>query len=269
MANFALRRQRRQAQYFVEPIDSSTGIDMVFVPGGSFLMGSPEDESGRDKYESPQHEVTVPAFFMGRYPITQAQWEAVAALPMEKQSLEANPSYFEGENNPVEKVSWYDATEFCARLAKLSQRPYRLPSEAEWEYACRAGTTRPFYFGKTLSTEVANYESNYAYGNGLTGEYQEKTTPVNHYGIANVFGLCDLHGNVWEWCQDHWHDSYKSAPTDGSAWLSEAKHEDIVRVLRGGSWNIPPRGCRSASRGFITPLDGSNSFGFRIVCNAS
>ncbi|NMG61230.1 formylglycine-generating enzyme family protein [Geitlerinema sp. P-1104] len=236
---------------------------MVAIPEGSFVMGSPDDEPERRDNESPQHEVTVPSFFMGRYPVTQAQWRTVAAMPQVEKELKADPSHFKGDNRPVESVSWYEAMEFCARLSAHTGREYRLPSEAEWEYACRAGTTTPFHFGKMITTEVANYDGNYTYNGGPKGDYREETTPVGHFGIANAWGLSDMHGNVWEWCLDHWHNNYGKAPTDGSAWLSE--DEGSTRVLRGGSWLNDPRDCRSACRGDGYPRDVNYSRGFRVV----
>jgi formylglycine-generating enzyme required for sulfatase activity len=238
---------------------------MVLIPGGSFLMGSPDDEPENNNTEGPQHEVTVSPFFMGRYPITQAQWQAVAALPQVKRELDPEPSHFKGPNRPVEQVSWYDAVEFCDRIAQHTQRPYRLPTEAEWEYACRAGTTTPFYFGKTLTTELANYDGNYTYNDGSKGEYRKETTPVDHFGIANAFGLSDMHGNVWEWCQDPWHKNYEGAPADGSAWLTNDDEAD--RILCGGSWDCIPGYCRSAYRGRSDPDSQDDGVGFRVVCS--
>jgi formylglycine-generating enzyme required for sulfatase activity len=252
---------------------------MLLVPGGTFLMGQTEAEKaelirqvGEEDYkkyygrELPQHEVTVPQFFMGRYPVTQAQWRVVAAMPQVKSELQPDPSRFKGDNRPVERVNWYDAVEFCARLSAHTSRQYRLPSEAEWEYACRAGTTTPFYFGNTLTTEVANYDGNSTYADGPKGEYREETTPVDHFGIANAFGLCDMHGNVDEWCQDHFHSDYKGAPTDGSAWVEGGNSER--RILRGGSWGGDPRYCRSAYRADIEPGYDYGYYGFRVVCSA-
>jgi formylglycine-generating enzyme required for sulfatase activity len=236
------------------------------IPAGTFTMGSPEDELERFDSEGPQHEVSVPTFLMGRYPVTQAQWRVVAELPQVNRELEPDPSNSKGDNRPVEQVSWYDAVEFCDRLAQHTQRPYRLPTEAEWEYACRAGTKTPFYFGKTLTTEVANYDGNYTYADGPKGEYRKETTPVDHFGIANAFGLSDMHGNIWEWCEDHWHGNYEGAPTDGSAWMTD--NNEARRINRGGSWNSFPRNCRSAGRDDFAP-DGINySLGVRVVCSA-
>ncbi len=246
---------------------------MVFIPGGTFLMGSPEDELEHSPSESPQHEVTVPTFFMGKYPVTQAQWQVVAGLPQVKQKLNPNPSHFSGENRPVEQVSWHDAVEFCHRLAQKTGRLYRLPTEAEWEYACRAGTTTPFHFGETITTDLANYRGtdddslrwSGSYGRGPKGIYREETTPVGSFP-ANAFGLYDMHGNVWEWCEDHWHDSYEGAPNDGSAWLDSEATEDAYRVLRGGSWFNNPWNCRSATRLYVNAGFRSYNGGFRVVC---
>jgi formylglycine-generating enzyme required for sulfatase activity len=266
MAELILRKECKQARYFTEKLGDAIGLDMILVPSGTFRMGSPEAEPERSEDEGPQHEVSVSSFFMGRYPVTQAQWRFVAALDEVKRALEPDPSNFKGDKRPVEQVSWYDAVEFCDRLATHTDRPYRLPSEAEWEYACRSGTTTPFYFGKTLTTELANYDGNATYDVGTQGEYRNETTPVDHFEIANAFGLCDMHGNVDEWCEDHWHKNYEDAPTDGSAWLTE--DESANRILRGGSWRSDPRNCRSAYRNFPSPDFRNYNVGFRVVCSA-
>ncbi|MBD2073049.1 SUMF1/EgtB/PvdO family nonheme iron enzyme [Phormidium sp. FACHB-592] len=241
-------------------------LDMILVPAGTIWMGSPDDEPECSEDEEPQREVNISSFFMGRYPVTQAQWRFVAGLAQAKRALKLEPSNFKGNNRPVEQVSWYDAVECCDRLTQFTGRPYRLPSEAEWEYACRSGTTTPFYFGKTLTAKIANYNGIYTYNDGSKGEYREETTPVDQFEIANAFGLCDMHGNVWEWCEDHWHENYEGAPKDGRAWLSE--NEDAKRVRRGGSWYDAPRYCRSASRVYYAPVNRFNSIGFRVVCSA-
>ena len=163
---------------------------------------------------------------------------------------------------PVEQVSWDDAIEFCKRLSRKTENEYRLPTEAEWEYACRAGTTTAFHFGLTITSDLANYLGNYTYLNEPQGKYQEKTTQVGSFK-ANAFGLYDMHGNVWEWCQDDWHNSYQNAPDDGRAWISGKSN---INVIRGGSWGSNPDNCRSASRYCLNPGDRFNHFGFRFVC---
>lgn len=274
-ATFIQKRIPGTAKYYSEPLGDTT-LEMVLIPGGSFLMGSPEDEPERRESEGPQHEVTVPSFFMGRYPVTQAQWRWVAGLPpifvtgstFGSQELDPDPSDFKGDNRPVENISWHEAVQFCARLSAHTGRPYRLPSEAEWEYACRAGTTTPFHFGEMITTDLANYDGNYTYNDGPKGEYRRETTPVDQFGIANAFGLCEMHGNVWEWCADHWHGSYEGAPIDGSTWVDQDAGEDNSYVLRGGSWYYVPRNCRSAARNPYYAGARAYNFGFRVVCSA-
>ncbi|NES24359.1 MAG: formylglycine-generating enzyme family protein, partial [Symploca sp. SIO3E6] len=203
----------KKARCLIENLANGVILEMVAIPDGTFLMGSLPTEEGHRKSESPQHKVTVKSFFMGKYPVTQAQWQAVAVLPPINRPLNPHPSRFIGANFPVEQVSWYDAVEFCNRLSQKTGWQYRLPSEAEWEYACRAGTTTPFHFGETINTDLANYygicsELGYPqglYGEGLEGISQEETTPVGSFGVANNFGLYDMHGNVSEWCADSWH----------------------------------------------------------------
>ena len=268
-----IQRENRKAHYYPEDLGNGVTLNMVLIPGGTFLMGSPEDEPERSHRESPQHEVTVPSFFMGKYLVTQAQWQAVAALPKVNQDLMPNPSRFKGGDRPVEKVSWHDATEFCRRLAQKTGKPYRLPSEAEWEYAARAGTTTPFYFGETITTDLANYNGTDdtfgSYGRGPKGIFRKETTSVGSFP-ANAFGLYDMHGNAWEWCEDHWHGNYQETPNDGSAWIDSEAKKDASRVLRGGSWNDFPRLCRSASRFNDDAEIRLYSYsGFRVVCGGS
>lgn len=237
--------------------------NMVFIPSGTFDMGSNDDEGNSRSSEKPQHRVSIDSFMMSKYPITQAQWEAIASLTDLKvvRDLELNPSRFMGDTKPVECVSWHDAVEFCARLSKWTRWEYRLPSEAEWEYACRAKTITPFCFGETLTPELANYAPHYHYDDDTKKRYPEGTTPVGAY-LANDFGLCDMHGNIYEWCLDNWHDDYKGAPCDGSAWLN---HEDS-HVLRGGSWRNHQVICRSSARTWDRKRSKRSVFGFRIVC---
>ena len=161
--------------------------------------------------------------------------------PKLNRELKADPSRFKGDNRPVEQVTWFDAVEFCQRLSQYTKRNYRLPSEAEWEYACRAGTTTPFHFGETITSELANYNAESTYGDAPKGESRGETTEVGSFGVANGFGLYDMHGNVYEWCADQYHDNYEGAPTDGSAWIEEINDNDNhSRLLRGGSWYFNP-----------------------------
>ena len=265
-------RFQKSIRQKIEDLGNGIKLQMVYIPGGTFTMGSPESEEGRYNYEGPQHDVTVPPFFMGKYPVTQGQWKELASRTdlKVKLDLKLEPSYFKEPyqdidrwHRPVERVSWYEAVEFCERLSKLTQRNYRLPSEAEWEYACRAGTTTPFYFGNTITPELVNYDGQYVYGNAQKGEYRGETTPVGQF-YPNAFGLYDMHGNVSEWCLDTWHNSYDGAPTDGSAW--ETGGHSTRRVSRGGSWSDYPRWCRSADRfNYYSVETDDIDFGFRLV----
>ena len=263
-------RRRGKAEYRTEDLGNGVQLEMVFIPGGTFLMGSPEGETGRSSDEGSQHLVRVSAFWMGKYPVTQAQWKAVATLPKVQRYLDLDPSRFKGADRPVEKVSWYEAVEFCQRLSKATGREYRLPSEAEWEYACRAGTTTPFYFGETITGKLANYDASRTYAEESPGKEIQETTPVGQFP-PNAFGLYDMHGNVWEWCADDWHDNYNGAPTDGSAWLrgndKRSPLNDKRSPLRGGSWGSNPLLCRSAIRFNTYRRDVRfNINGFRMVC---
>jgi formylglycine-generating enzyme required for sulfatase activity len=221
-------------------------IEMIPVPSGKFLMGT---FCSNDNSE-PQHEVSVQSFLMSKYTITQAQWRTVAGWEQVDRKLKVDPSSFKGDDLPVERVSWYDAVEFCARLSARTGRTYRLPTEAEWEYACRAGTETPFHFGEELTPELANYNL-------------EQTTQVGQFP-ANDFGLHDMHGNVWEWCLDDWHDSYKGAPTDGKAWLNSDGGKS-GKVLRGGSCGYFPDYCGSAFRAWCVYDDRPRNYGLRVV----
>ncbi|MBW4495683.1 MAG: SUMF1/EgtB/PvdO family nonheme iron enzyme [Oscillatoria princeps RMCB-10] len=257
-------RSRRQAEFFPQDLGGGVMLEMVSIPGGTFGMGSPNSESGRYDTESPQHWVTVQPFFMGKYAVTQAQWKAVAVLPKVNRDLNPDPSRFKGANRPVENVSWDDAMEFCARLSKKTGRDYRLPSEAEWEYACRAGTTTPFHFGETITTDLANYDGNHTYASAPKGVYRRETTDVGSFP-PNTFGLYDMHGNVWEWCADPWHANYAGAPSDGSVWSSGGNENRRYRLQRGGSWYVYPRNCRAAFRDWVGPDFRIGNIGFRAV----
>lgn len=247
---------------FVRESINQVTLELVSIPGGILLMGSPREEAGRYTSEDPQHEVTVFPFLMGQYPVTQAQWRMVAALPKVKIDLPAEPSHFKGDQRPVEQVNWYQAVEFCQRLSRYSGRRYRLPSEAEWEYACRAGTTTPFHLGPTITPDLANYDGRYTYNQGPAGHYRQQTTPVGTFP-PNAFGLCDMHGNVWEWCGDAWHSDYRQAPGTAKVWMGYGRLQR--RVLRGGSWLSQPSHCRSASRVDYFPEYGLDYHGFRVV----
>ncbi|GCA72415.1 serine/threonine-protein kinase pkn1 [Microcystis aeruginosa NIES-2519] len=260
-----IKKESKQSQYFSEDLGNGITLEMVAIPGGTFLMGSPANEKDSFGDERPQHEVNVPTFFIGKYPITQAQWQAIAATAKIDIDLETNPSNFKGDELPVESVNWYQATEFCKRLSRETKQEYRLPSEAEWEYACRAGTTTPFYFGETITGELANYNASKTYAEEAKGEYRQQTTPVGQFP-PNAFGLYDMHGNVWEWCADTWHDNYDGAPRDGSVWTENGN--DNRSPLRGGSWYTDPNYRRSAYRFDIVRRGLHNNLGFRVVCGA-
>jgi len=266
--NIVIRREAKQDWQYVESLAEDLTLELVKIPAGNFVMGSSENELESYGDERPQQEVTVSEFYMGKYPVTQMQWRFVANLPEVEGSLDPNPSNFKGDNLPVERVSWLNAVEFCTRLSQHTGREYRLPSEAEWEYACRAGTTTPFHFGETISSKVANYNATSAYGRGSTGEYRRQTTPVGSFQVANNFGLYDMHGNVREWCQDYWHGSYGKAPVDKSAWIDSNASKSAQNLLRGGSWGLNPHGCRSASRLSIDASNRINSVGLRLVFSA-
>jgi formylglycine-generating enzyme required for sulfatase activity len=271
-------REPRQVQVEAvaqeQELGAGVGLRLMQMPAGEFLMGSPADEPQRSEAEGPQHRVRLPGFLMAQTPITQAQWQQVAGWQEREaerwgRELNPNPSRFsvqaDSDNRPAENVSWPDAMEFCHRLSQRKGRYFTLPSEAQWEYACRAGNTTPFAFGATLSAELANYDATFTYGNGPKGEYREQTTPVGMFP-ANAWGLHDMHGNVWEWCLDHWHNSYEGAPSDGSAWLKPSANDEERRLLRGGSWGDDPGGCRSAFRDLDQPGVASYAVEFRVVC---
>jgi formylglycine-generating enzyme required for sulfatase activity len=227
---------------------------------------------------------------MSQTPVTQAQWKAIASLPQEGKELKLAPSRFTGDDLPVERVTWQDAIEFCARLSRLTRRNYRLPSEAEWEYACRAIPNQvakksnqipvypPFHFWETLTSNLANYRAIEIYRQEVKGEYREKTTPVRSFP-PNAFGLYDVHGNIREWCLDPWHENYEGAREDGKVWDendNDTRYLDILsnikvliedgrtHILRGGSWNSAPQDCRSASR-YHLGRGLSEPVGFRPV----
>jgi formylglycine-generating enzyme required for sulfatase activity len=255
-----------------EDLGGGISLDMVAIPGGSFMMGAAKGEEGASDREYPQHKVTIAPFWMGKFTVTQAQWKAIAKLKKVKCDLKPDPANFKGADQPVEQVSWDEAIEFCDRLSAKTGKRYGLPSEAQWEYACRSGTTTPFHFGETISTDLANYRGTdweyngtiYPgfYGSGSRGEYRQETMDVGKFP-PNAFGLYDMHGNVWEWCADPWHDSYKDAPIDGSVWQKNG--DEKLRMLRGGSWSYNPASCRSAVRYRFDRVFRNDYVGFRIL----
>ena len=238
------------AHYFPENLGNEVVLEMVYIPGGTFMMGSPATASTR--YETPQHQVTVTAFYAGKYPITQAQYQAV---------MGNNPSYSKGEKLPVEQVSWNKAVEFCWKLSEKTRKIYRLLSEAEWEYACRAGTTTAFYFGDTITPDLVNYNGNYPFDGAPKGRYRQQTMDVGSFP-PNPFGLYDMHGLVCEWCSDKWHINYDDAPIDGSSWETGTSN---YRVLRGGSWDYYALHCRAAFRYYYSAGDSYRGWGFRVA----
>jgi len=239
------------------PLSDTVSLDMIWIEPGTFMMGSPTDELGRDSDET-QHQVTLTrGYWLGKYEVTQAQYEAV---------MGTNPSYFKGADFPVEKVSWYNAMDFCAKLTDIERAAgrlpegyeYTLPTEAQWEYACRAETTTALNSGKNLSDknkcpemdEVGWYEYN-----------SDSTTHPVGQKMPNAWGLYDMHGNVFEWCLD-WYGSYPSSAVTDPKGSSSGSY----RVIRGGSWNFNAYSCRSAYRFDSTPSDfNRNYFGFRVA----
>lgn len=271
-----INKEKKQADYYSEDLGNDITLDMISIPDGTFIMGSPKGEGY--KSEKPQHKVTIQPFFMGKYPVTQAQWKAIASRKdlKVKIDLNENPSRFKGDNLPVERINLYEAVEFCDRLTKLTGKNYRLPSESEWEYACRSVIShqssvnsdeliinewnkkyhQPFHFGATITEKLANYDASRTYADEPKGEESNQTTSVGQFS-PNAFGLYDMHGNVWEWCADDWHDNYKKNNINSE--------KELRSVLRGGSWNIPPIDCRSAIRNNVTRAINYDDVGFRVV----
>jgi formylglycine-generating enzyme required for sulfatase activity len=250
----------------VPGVDPAGWPVMVTLPPGRFQMGSPRSEEGHSDDEEPRHAVTIGHIVaFGIAPVTFAQWDAALAA---RAPIPHPPDRDWGrEARPVMNVSWDDAQAYVGWLNDrlgLVDKPdaYRLPSEAEWEYGCRAGTSTPFSFGETITTDQANFDGNRAYdGRPASNRYLERTTPVGSFP-PNDFGLYDMHGNVWEWCQDTWHDNYRGAPTNGSAW---ERGDASRRVVRGGSWLYDPRGFRSATRVRYAATLRSSGIGFRLA----
>ena len=287
-----LLRWQARTQVFHEELGGAERLTMVRIPAGSFLMGSAEQGPGRHANEGPLHTVSLAEFLIGQTPITQAQWRAVARWqerPGERWGRELNPKLakFQGEEarllagagemntdeRPVERVSWEDAIEFCSRLSQRTKRNYTLPSEAQWEYACRAGTSTAYCFGAIIYSDLANFRGTDAsHFSSPTPDpqplYREQTTPVGMFP-ANAWGLHDMHGNVLEWCMDSVRSSYEGGPYDGSAWEDPQAPKELRKRSRGGSWSMPPGFCRSAFRSppkadvAAGPYDDT---GFRVAC---
>ncbi|MGA1603692.1 MAG: formylglycine-generating enzyme family protein, partial [Prochlorothrix sp.] len=250
-----------QGQQIVLQLPGGVTLEAVAIPGGSFMMGAPESEEDSRNDERPQHRVILSPFLMGRYPVTQAQYRAITGQ---------DPAHFKGDNRPVENVSWDQATAFCAALSKHLQEQglalvAQLPTEAAWEYACRAGTTTPFAFGETITPDLVNYNGNVPYGKAPRGAYRQATTPVGSFP-ANAWGLYDMHGNVWEWCLDGWINNYGhkiGAMNKDGLTIFPYSNED--RVLRGGSWGYSAGITRSANRVWNRRDHRNILNGFRVV----
>ncbi|MEI6065180.1 MAG: bifunctional serine/threonine-protein kinase/formylglycine-generating enzyme family protein [Pseudanabaena sp. ELA748] len=273
-----INRRSVQVQYFAEDKISlpngAKAIEMALIPAGEFKIGSLSGEKGRSDDEN---QVNYPikfsqAFYISRYEVTQKQWFAVMGSDYDANGFNKRfrelDNKFKGDNRPMVVVDWNDAKAYCVKLSEKTGRSYRLPSEAEWEYSCRANTKTPFYFGETITAELVNHNSNYPYGNVLPNKsgYREVTTDVGSLPYPNEWGLYDMHGNVWEWCEDVWHENYNGIPSDGSAWLSGG--DQTRRLLRGGSWSYFAFFCRSAYRFRSDTSNRFDSFGFRVAASS-
>ena len=248
-------KSRHTAEQVTEDLGNGVSLPMLIIPSGIFQMGSPRHLGNLD--EQPQHMVTIKSFLMGRFLVTQRQWKSVMGKLL--------PCRFKGDDLPVERVSWNDAQKFCQGLSQKMGQAYRLPSETQWEYACRAGTATPFSFGETLTVDVANFNGEHIFCEEPRGFYFHATNEGGKFP-PNAFGLCDMHGNLWEWCADTWLDDYASSPRDGSPYQAKG---DRYRVARGGSWHEPPGLCRSAARLRVLQSDADEVMGFRVVCELS
>jgi len=248
--------------HYLEDLGGGVSLDMTLVPGGSFAMGTSDPPFNNDPSTAPVHNVSVPALYLGTYLITRGQWRQVSTFPQVSQALHAIfplDMPLDVENTlPIDAVFAQEAQEFCARLANYTGRPYRLPSEAEWEYCCRAGTTTTYHFGDGISLDVANY-------NAL--QRPLSLTPVGSKNAPNRFGLNDMHGNALEWCADLAHPDYNGAPTDGSAWMGDGSYGDglAYQIARGGMYLWAPETARSAER--TSNWDGVSfsGQGFRVA----
>ena len=279
-------RRKERARFFVEALGGGVNLEMVEIHAGTFVMGNSvvDVEQIENNYlrnankearnelherliaEAPQQTVKVAGFYFSKYEITQAQWRAVAALPKVNRDLMSDPSGFKGGNRPVEQISWEDAVEFCERLSRATGRHYRLPTEAEWEYACRAGTTWQFSFGGTIEPDSVNYNGKLPYAAAPKDTFRQQTIPVGSLGVANAFGLYDMHGNVWEWCLNSRRETRSAESPEATA--KETKENEVTGVLRGGAWDSAAGECRSSSRKQIQPLFRLNNVGFRVLVEA-
>jgi formylglycine-generating enzyme required for sulfatase activity len=264
--SITITRSTGTAQGYTEDLGKGVGIPMIFIPSGAFMMGSPETEPQRFGDEGPQHEVILSAFCMSQYPVTNEQWRIVAGWRRVDRSLTPNPSSFKGEKNPVDSITWAAAIEFCARLRYHTGRHYSLPSEAQWEYACRAGTTTRFHFGDDLTPQLARYDWSEVHAEMPLEKlkWEQSSSSVGGFP-TNAWGLYDMHGNIREWCLDDWHGNYEGAPIDGSAWINKKAGGETGKVLRGGSWFDDSRNCRSATRSLNNDVRDDYD-GFRLVC---
>ncbi|MEM9907156.1 MAG: formylglycine-generating enzyme family protein [Cyanobacteria bacterium P01_D01_bin.44] len=261
-------QQTYRARFFPESLSSAERggaekvgaeqLEMVEISSGKFWMGSSDSQAKAH----PRHRVNLPSFFISKYPITQSQWAAVAALPKVKRDLNPAPSHFQGGSRPVESVSWLEAVEFCDRISQHTGRRYQLPSEAQWEYACRAGTQTPFNTGETITSQLADYMASATYKAEAVGDYRQSTVPVGSFS-PNAFGLHDMHGNVWEWCADSWHRNYRGAPTNGQPRVTASARQS--RTIRGGGWLDTPAKIRSASRSGYAETALNRTIGFRVM----
>ena len=271
-------RETQIASYFIEPLGPGVKpLELVAISGGEFMMGS-----GERSRELPEHKVMLQPFFISRYPITASQWQVVSDYPSVNRDIDLrpNPSRFGGSNFPVEWISWDEAKEFCDRLSEKSGRNYFLPSESQWEYACRAGSTTHYYYSQISTPNLFNCRSGCVTSDGISCFPLNSTSEVGLFP-PNNWGLHDMHGNVWEWCEDDWHRNYEQAPNDGTAWVEEDREEK--RVIRGGAWNQESERCSSSSRGYYSLSDHTLSLtrkathgprtetgtviGFRICCS--
>lgn len=245
-------RHSRRMWRFLEPLADDVSLGLIALNGGFFRMGSVPHEGSSD--ETPQHGVRVAPFLIGEYPVSQEQWRAVMGTALAWRG--------QGPRRPVDNVSWFEAMAFCRALSARTGRFYLLPSEAQWEYACRAGTVAPFYCGDTITTDLANYRGDHTYASEPRGVYRHGTTDVGSFP-PNGFGLYDMLGNVWEWCADLWHDNYSTAPDDDRPWDRGADRD--YRVVRGGSWHDPPQLCRCATRLRWKAGEADDFVGFRVA----